>query len=101
MYLHSTPDYPFRSDGCSMWPDGDYLECCEAHDRLYWMGGSLAEKRAADEQLRLCVAAKGHRFVAWMMRFGVSFGGWIPSPRFRWGYGWKWPRCGPSHQGEA
>lgn len=22
----------FKSDGCSMWPDGNYRECCVQHD---------------------------------------------------------------------
>jgi len=31
------PPRTFKSDGCSCWPDGDWLECCVKHDLLYWL----------------------------------------------------------------
>ena len=42
----------FKSDGCTMWPDGDYRSCCEAHDRDYYGGGNGAERKASDKRLR-------------------------------------------------
>ena len=28
--------YEYTSDGCTLFIDGDYEDCCEAHDRAYW-----------------------------------------------------------------
>jgi hypothetical protein len=28
--------YPYNSDGCTWYVDGDYSDCCEVHDRAYW-----------------------------------------------------------------
>ncbi|GAB1261754.1 FAD-binding oxidoreductase [Aurantivibrio plasticivorans] len=88
---------PFRSDGCSLFPDGNakenelWLECCIAHDLAYWAGGSYAERQAADEALRQCVAEVGQPEVAMMMLMGVRVGGspYLDTP-FRWGYGWPY-----------
>lgn len=90
------PPKPFATDGCSMFPDGDYGGCCVEHDRIYWYGGSAAERKAADLTLKHCVAAKGHPWLAPLMYLGVRIGGhhlW-PTP-WRWGFGWPWPQSGP------
>jgi hypothetical protein len=94
------PPHPFESDGCSCWPDGDWLECCVKHDLLYWQGGTREERKAADLALRTCVTEKGHPLVGQAMFLGVRIGGvwWLPTP-FRWGFGWKYPDSGP--QGKA
>ncbi len=80
----------FESDGCSLFPDGNYRDCCVEHDKLYYFGGTKQERKAADRQLRACVRAKGHRFLAPIMYLGVRIGGvgWLPTP-FRWGFGNK------------
>jgi len=59
----------------------------------YWRGGTRAERRAADDALEQCVAAKGYPKVAALMSMGVFVGGtpFLPTP-FRWGYGWPYPR---------
>ena len=87
------PVTPFETDGCSCWPDGDYRDCCEAHDRRYWTGGSPEERKQADLELKTCVAEKGHQTLAVFMYWGVRAGGhgWLPTP-FRWGFGHAWPR---------
>lgn len=90
---------PFASDGCSDFPDGTpsqqdlWRHCCTAHDRSYWLGGTRAERLAADLELRRCVAGVGEPTVAALMLAGVRVGGtpWLPT-RFRWGFGWPWPR---------
>ena len=81
----------FKSDGCSWFPDGDYRNCCVEHDKLYYFGGTKGERRASDQQLRDCVSAKGHRFLAPIMYLGVRIGAgaWLPTP-FRWGFGNKY-----------
>lgn len=90
----------FRSDNCTLFPDGDYAECCVAHDRDYFFGGSLKERRSSDKRLRNCVKSKGkgweRRLLANAMYIGVRLGGisFLPTP-FRWGFGNRWPRQRP------
>jgi hypothetical protein len=90
------PHNPFKSDGCSLWPDGDWVDCCVEHDLVYWMGGTSEERRAADLELTRCVAERGHPYIARLMYIGVRIGGvwWLPAP-FRWGFGWDYPQTGP------
>lgn len=79
---------PFRTDGCSMWPDGNYHGCCVEHDRIYWRGGSAAERLQADIDLMQCVQRKAGPLMARLMFIGICLGGipcW-PLP-WRWGYG--------------
>ncbi|MDH3974855.1 MAG: hypothetical protein OEV42_11300 [Deltaproteobacteria bacterium] len=91
---------PFRSDGCTLFPDGTmknqnlWCDCCLQHDIAYWRGGREEERLKADETLRDCVKAKtGNRELAELMYRGVRLGG---SPVFltwyRWGYGWPYGR---------
>ncbi len=89
----------FKSDGCTMFPDGNYRECCIEHDKDYYFGGSLRERRASDERLYTCVKAKGgksNKLTAAIMWMGVRVGAvsFLPTP-FRWGFGNKWPRKEP------
>lgn len=90
---------PFSSDGCSAFPDGTlehrelWLACCQQHDLAYWKGGTSRERVRADEALRQCVAQVGEPAIAALMLAGVRVGGSPYWPtRFRWGYGWRWPR---------
>lgn len=91
------PPHAFKSDGCSCWPDGDWLECCVTHDLLYWMGGTRQERKNADLELKKCVTGTGHPVVGQAMFIGVRIGGvwWLPTP-FRWGFGWDYPDSGPA-----
>lgn len=81
----------FKSDGCSLFPDGAYLDCCVEHDLAYFSGGSRKMRWRADKKLFKCVAAKKgfhHKLIAPVMWLGVRIGGvsWLPTP-FRWGFG--------------
>ncbi len=81
----------FVSDGCTSFPDGDYYDCCFAHDLEYFYGGSWKQRWKSDKKLYKCVAAKKgvkHKFIAPMMWLGVrAFGAsWIPT-KARWGFG--------------
>ncbi len=81
----------FKSDGCSWFPDGKYLDCCVRHDLLYFNGGSWTNRWRADKELFKCVAAKKgfeYKFIAPVMWLGVRAGGvsWLPTS-FRWGFG--------------
>lgn len=90
---------PFESDGCSLFPNGTirenelWLSCCIAHDRAYWKGGTYQDRLAADKELEGCVAAVDEPQIALLMLAGVRVGGtpYFPT-RFRWGYGWPFPR---------
>lgn len=77
------PDLPFLTDGCSMWLDGTWQQCCVEHDMDYWCGGSEADRWESDRELAQCVGGTMGK----LMRFGVVVGGRIPAPRFGWGYG--------------
>lgn len=88
---------PFSTDGCSDFPNGTpheknlWLNCCIAHDKQYWAGGTEEERAWADHHLEACVAATGEPAIARLMHAGVRVGGspWWPTP-FRWGYGWPY-----------
>lgn len=91
---------PFRSDGCSLFPDSsaigkvDWCSCCFDHDLIYWRGGTREEREEADARLQECVLAQtGNAALATLMYEGVRAGG---SPYFynwyRWGYGWSYDR---------
>ena len=81
----------FKSDGCSLFPDGDYRHCCVEHDLTYFKGGTGRERLKADNKLFRCVKnTKGwwHKLIAPVMWAGVRVGGvsFLPTP-FRWGFG--------------
>ncbi len=90
---------PFSSDGCSAFPDGTiaqnelWLSCCRQHDFDYWKGGTYQERFNSDKALKSCVAAVGEAEIALLMLAGVRVGGspFFPT-KFRWGYGWPYPR---------
>lgn len=90
---------PFTSDGCSYFPDGNldqdelWLACCQRHDFDYWKGGTYQQRLDSDKALKRCVADVGEPVIGALMLAGVRVGGspWLPT-RFRWGYGWPYPR---------
>jgi len=92
--------HAFKSDGCSLFPDGDladrelWCDCCLNHDIAYWQGGSRADRKQADESLRQCVLARtGSKVLAGLMYDGVRAGGHPAFPTwYRWGYGWNYGR---------
>lgn len=88
----ATPAADFRSDGCTLWPDRAWRQCCVEHDMSYWCGGTPAQRRAADALLRRCVEATGAGANARLMYWGTRLGGarWLPF-WWRWGYGRPWP----------
>ena len=89
-WMSIMPPHAFTTDGCSMWLDGTWVECCVEHDIAYWCGGSAQDRKEADRALSECVAEGGLKGVAWMMYLGVRVGGtpWQPFP-WRWGYGFE------------
>ena len=88
---------PFTTDGCSMWIDGPpnqpwlWRHCCVAHDRVYWIGGTAAERRKSDQDLQKCITNVAGRIMGDSMYMGVLPGGspyWVTP--YRWGYGWSY-----------
>lgn len=80
-------------DGCTWFPDGNYRDCCVAHDRAYFFGGSSKQRRHADQMLFQCVWAKPkfyNKLVAPVIWLGVRVGGvsWL-NASFSWGFGKK------------
>lgn len=90
---------PFTSDGCSAFPDGTlkqselWLACCRKRDFDYWKGGTYSERLESDKALKECVSKVGESEIALLMLAGVRVGGtpFLPT-KFRWGYGWSYPR---------
>lgn len=90
----------FRTDGCSLFPDGDaddpprWSACCVTHDFSYWRGGTAQERKNADQALRHCVLERTQRqWLADQMYRGVRIGGTPLLPTwFRWAYGWGYGR---------
>lgn len=92
---------PFSTDGCSLWVDGTptktnlWRDCCVAHDKAYWLGGSQEQRQQADTNFKLCVSEKAGRSMAEYMYVNVLWGGsayWLTP--YRWGYGWNYWEAG-------
>lgn len=79
----------FTGDGCTFFPDGNYVDCCRVHDRDYYRGGSGKDRLAADRRLFKCVFSKKgwqNKIAAPLMWLGVTTSAFFPMP-VRWGYG--------------
>jgi hypothetical protein len=101
-YPGGKPALPFRFDGCSWWPDGDYGDCCQTHDYAYWCGGAADARALADDELRACVAEKRGAVYGRLMWLGVRAGGHPVVPLyFRWGYGHEYAGSYPEPEGAA
>ena len=90
---------PFVSDGCSSFPNGTFkqkelwLSCCTVHDYAYWKGGTYADRFKADVDMQQCVSDSGEPEIGILMLAGVRVGGNpFINTKFRWGYGWPYPR---------
>ena len=96
---HADTLKPFTTDGCSAFPNGTFeqselwLTCCIQHDYDYWQGGTYQQRLLSDKALNRCVASVGQPEIAALMMAGVRVGGtpYLPT-KFRWGYGWSYPR---------
>lgn len=85
------PPRPFKTDGCSFWPDSVWTNCCIEHDIAYWCGGTYNQRSVADKRLQSCVAETGHPKTGLFMRLGVRMTGtWLLPTPWRWGFGWPW-----------
>lgn len=73
------------SDGCTFWPDGNYVSCCHQHDEEYAHGGSWLDRIKSNWKLAKCVKKSGHPVVAPIMFAGVTVFG-----SFLWPYHLRW-----------
>ncbi len=59
---HTEPPFPFKSDGCTLFPNQlfhlDFTPACVLHDYAYWQGGEAALRQQADQALRAAVATE-------------------------------------------
>jgi hypothetical protein len=82
------PDEGFVTDGCSVWFDGSWVECCIEHDATYWCGGPRPERAESDRDLRACVDQTAPTGLAWLTWLGTRIGGHPLFPlHYRWGFG--------------
>jgi len=64
------------SDGCTLFPEGNWGGCCEKHDASYWRGGNTLDRLKADWKLAVCVHERAGLVLASVMLVGVLVGGW-------------------------
>lgn len=84
----------FLSDGCTLFPEGNWSACCVQHDVYYWQGGSAQKRREADRELQECFYNQtDNQILALFVYSGVRVGGvpYIKTP-WRWGFGWEYGR---------
>lgn len=55
-----------KTDGCTMSPDLNFIECCIEHDLNYRGDGDSVSRSEADKRLRICITSRGHGIVAWV-----------------------------------
>jgi hypothetical protein len=61
---------------CTFSPDGNWVSCCDTHDKQY-SKNSRTSRKSADKQLRECVKKQGHPYYAKVMYVAVRAFGWI------------------------
>lgn len=107
-------DYPFTSDGCTLVADLDVgmKRACLFHDWEYWIGGTAADRAAADRRFRENILSDSKWWwLAWPRWIGVRIGAspWFPfswtrsaKKKWRWGFGWAGGRrrYRPQYHGE-
>ncbi len=88
---------PFTTDGCCMWIYGTsknphlWRHCCVTHDKDYWLGGTEAQRKLSDENLRACIIQTDNKAMGEYLYMSVRWGGapqWMTP--YRWGYGWDY-----------
>jgi hypothetical protein len=84
---------PKWSDGCTLFPQGDWRPCCVLHDKKYYYGGNRKQKFKADVQLMKGIAKRGHPIMGCIAFIGVTlFGGPYWPHQHRWNNGHKYSK---------
>lgn len=67
----------FESDGCSLWPDGSWIDCCRLHDYLRSVMDKLQLSMGQTDEIFLqCMVATDHTWMGILMFTGLTlFGG--------------------------
>lgn len=68
-------------NGCDLWWDGVWKQCCDAHDVAFFTPGDLSDFINANVDMAVCIAGTGHWIMAAIMFVGVMIGG---------AFVWKW-----------
>jgi hypothetical protein len=55
-----------KTDGCTNSPDLNFVSCCITHDLRYRENTEGITRAQADKELRECIAAHGHQYLAWI-----------------------------------
>jgi hypothetical protein len=63
-----------KTDGCTLWIDGVWRSCCDAHDLAYANGMDYI---TSNLELGVCVAKTGHGIMGIIMTIGTMAFGWI------------------------
>lgn len=61
------------TDGCTMAPDFNFVQCCVAHDYNY---ADQMDRKEADLRFLSCIISKGHPVLAYIYYFAVRLFGW-------------------------
>lgn len=88
---------PFHSDLCTGIREGPksnpwlWAHCCIEHDLFYWAGGSAEYRKKADQNLKLCIADRGHPRFAKIVYSSVRLGRYSPFyvRDQHWGNAWS------------
>jgi len=88
------PKKPFKSDGCSWWPDTwnsfNLYPACFLHDLKYWNGGDKIDRLIADAELMIDIVKITNDInLAQVMFAGVRTGG---GPHFKKSFSWNFGR---------
>jgi hypothetical protein len=81
----------FATDGCTMFVNGSWKECCIAHDHDYWQGGSAETRQESDERFKECIYTKTQNRPLSLGAYMIIRIGGVPylATPWRWGYGWS------------
>ena len=63
-------------DHCTMFPEGDWSDCCKQHDLDYAKGSGVSRK-VADLKLKRCIRSGGKPKLAKVVYVGVRLFGWL------------------------
>ncbi|XLQ20709.1 MAG: FAD-binding oxidoreductase [Candidatus Moraniibacteriota bacterium] len=84
----------FITDGCTLFIEFTWKECCMKHDEQYWLGGNTQKRKNVDTEFKKCVYEKSNQKVVSQVMYGVVrvMGTPFVVTPWRWGYGWEFGR---------
>jgi hypothetical protein len=84
----------FTTDKCALLSNTSFEECCVAHDKAYWKGGTAKERLQSDKELQKCIEQKTNSVLKSFLIYNIVRIGGTPyfAVPWRWGYGWKFGR---------